>query len=762
MSLQDVERAFPFADAGQAEAEAIEDDRIAARALSEQNKEIEKPLPIPDQPMPYMSSRGKKSPSEWGTPDYILTGARRYPGLAPGPWMPQLSDVRDLVKRNALFFAQNGSRPTQKIAASMFGHSDKWWSEFAKGRHAQAQESLSEYRLQQDKLVANEQHQFRLLADAFKAYEKDPAKLRNALINLTYRFDDPVLRDVIQSQGLARAEDLISARHNNNLDQLKIIHQREQNAKLEEAKGNSDDVLESIRQLADPDARSPTTQTYLDTGQPEIGALPSTDPARYSTDPLAPKSIEPLNLPHTTPATSADQTHPVPPPFPTGVTPLNYGARRGELTDWATRVGVPIPPPDAAGMSAWLAANAPSGPVVSPTGTSVPAPAPGTPAAPQAPDSPDIRERNRIAALAGYSGDQLDRYAWDYFMYGRLPHTGAIPKDLQSLYQKQNEAVRQRATGPNGIEEWIHRLYSAIPPGPLGMSERESVARADQILEKIRAVRPEIANQIGGFIHGFTALPTTSGFAASQVGVQRMRELVYAIDPTFKPTRNEAVRATVRAFSGNGQIGQRLLAFKTAIKHAGTVMSIIDQMPNTPITDWNRFINNISTRLGSAKATEFNTAFNLFSTEVARAFRGSQTTLSEITHIRENLNVNSSPAQLRAGMRAMAELMQGQLDSIADQWNFSTMEHKRGQDFFDDPNFISEFNKLRELPFPSGSVGFKPAGSYIPSGNVQYNSDLPNEAAALNGWLAANPTSPKAAAVREKLRSLGWLSKGNE
>jgi hypothetical protein len=762
MSLTDVEnRAFPFADAGEEPSEAIADDRIAAEALESANDEPEKPMPIYDRPMPYMSSRGSKGPNEWGKPDYILYGARKYPGLAPSPWMPQLSDVRELVKRNAHFFVENGSRPSQNHAASMFGHSDKWWSEFAKGRHAQAQQALEQYRLSQLKLVNNERQQYKLFADAFSAYEKDPAKLKQALLQLSYRFDDPVLRDVLQTQGIARVVDLISSRHNNNLDQLKIIHQREQNAKITEESKRSSDVLESIRQITDPNAPSPATQSYLDTGEPAIGALPSTDPTHFNTDPVGAKSVPSLNLPQMSPATSADHTQPVPPPFPAGVTAANVAQRRGELTDWANAIGVPIPPPDTAGLQAWLGANAPSGPQapVTPPGARQTTP-PAAPAA-GAPESPSLTERNRLAALAGYSGDQLDRLAWDYFIYGRPPHTGAIPKDVSSLYQKQNAAVIQRATGPNGIEEWVHKLAGTIGPAPMGLTEKQSVERADQILSKIAAIRPEIANQIRGIIHGFTPLPP-AGFGATAVGPQRFRELVYLIDPTYKPTRNEAVRATVRAYSGNGQIGQRLLAFKTAIQHAGTVMRIIDQMPNTPITDWNRFVNNISTRLGATQATEFNSTFNLFSTEVARAFRGSQTTLSEITHIRENLNVNASPAQLRAGMRAMAELMEGQLKSLADQWNLSTMENKKGEDFFADPSFIQEFNKLRELPFPASSVGFKAPGSYTASGNVTYNSDMPNEGAALNGWLAANPNSPKAAAVREKLRSLGWLSKGNE
>ena len=82
-------------------------------------------IPFSDTYRPYIPTNGLKAPSEWGKPSYILEGARRYPGIAPGPYMPQMRDVRQLNQRNAGFFIKNGSVPSSTYAGQMLLHNDK-------------------------------------------------------------------------------------------------------------------------------------------------------------------------------------------------------------------------------------------------------------------------------------------------------------------------------------------------------------------------------------------------------------------------------------------------------------------------------------------------------------------------------------------------------------------------------------------------------------------------------------------------------------
>lgn len=731
----------------------------ATPAPPPEDAEPEKQLPVFEQATPYFSTRGRKAPNEWGQPDHILYGARRYPGLSPSPWMPQTNDIRDLVRRNARFLIQNGSRPTQMLAAKMAVHNNKWWEEYAKGKHAQAQEARDEYRLNQEKLVQNQNNEFRLLSDAFTAHKNDPNKLKNALLDLSYRFDDPVLRDVIESQGIQRAEELISSRHNNNLDQLKIIHQRMQNDKLKSESDRTDTLADDIAKLTDPNAQTSAVQDYVRTGEPDPLAVPKTPIEGDAGAPaggLVPGQTTPL--PTTTPATHADvhasQTSAAisPPPFPSGITPQNAPSRRGELTDWANATGVPIPPADAVGFASWLAAHVPSGPVAAsptPTATTPATPTPATGASPAA---------QRIAPMIGYTPHQLDRAAWDYLIYNRMPPhlVGAVPKSMTNKYALEKRGIEAVATGAGGLEDQIEGIYRNVGTAPQGLTERESVARADGLIDKISQLNSELGGQIRAIVHGASKLPA-AGFGATARGPQYIRGLVYAVDPTYNEGRQLEYTRTRQAFSGTGQYGQRVSAFKTAINHMTTMMEIVDQMPNSASTDYNRFINSMRTRLGDPSVTRFNTAFQLFSTEVARSFRGSQTTLSEINHIKDNLSANASPAQMRAGLRVMAELMQGQLDSLADTYNTGTMLNKKGEDLFADPTYMQRFRRILALP-TTGAVGLNDLGHYLTIGK-EPPQDMPQEALDLNAWLEANPASPKAAALRAKLQSLGWLAK---
>lgn len=714
-------------------------------------------MPIPQWSQPYMRSQGRKSPSEWGTPDYILEGARGYPGLAPSPWMPQPGDMRGLMQNVGMFFAGNGSIPNQLLSGQMLAYYDRFEKDRAAGLTARARLNLLESQVRQTRLAENMQRELQQFAETHAAYRDDPSRLRQAWLDLSYQFDDPVLRDAIQTKGLQRAEEVLSERHNNNLDALKVIHQRLQNEKLEQETRQADELEASLRAIHDPNAATPQTAGYLRSGTPDPSAIPRPN---ISSDPTVPLGTPAAGaVPGAEPAapTAAAPTT----PFPAGVTADNASARRGELTDWANRNARPIPPPDTAGLAKWVAANAPSTPAGNaPSATAGTSPLAATqPAADVARVNMEAPSRaTRLAAIARMSEEELDRRAWDYYIYGRLPNTGSVPANIRNVSYLQNEAVKARAVGPGGLQEWTERLLRAIPPMPEA-NERASVARADQILNQLALQQPGLAGQLRQIIHGDTPLPQ-AGFGATARGPQVIRDLVARLDPSYGVARYTANNRTVLNFQG-GQQAQRLGAFKTAIDHASTMMRIINQMPNTSVVPLNRFLNNIKTQLGDPTAVEFRSAFDLFSTEVARAFRGSQTTLTEIQHIRENLNINSSPAQMRAGIRVMAELMNGQLNSLADEYNRGRFKNIKGEDLFVDPEYAARFRSLRSLPFPASvATGFQSEGYYTRLGSETYDSAVPANVTKLNDWLAANPNDPYAAPLREKLRGLGWL--GND
>jgi hypothetical protein len=710
-----------------------------------------------DSDAPYMHTTGFKGHTEWGQPSNVLKAAQQFPGLSPSPWMPQLHHVSDIVKKNSNFFVKNGSLLQRLYAGQMAMYRAKYESDYRKGLREEAADAHNQYVDFQKRLTDNNKQMFRLYADAISVNKNDPEKARQALLDLTYQFDDQPLRDVLQTQGFQRALEVISERHNNDEDQLKIIHQRLAAEKLQDDLDEEKKLNADLQIITNPNARTEAQQSYIQSGQPDPSAIPYTTSAEKGGTGGAPDFSR---FPTTSPATHADLSvarspgQSLPSTFPSGVTPQNVQERRAELTDWANRNGVAIPPPDTAGMQNWLSTHAPAVPSTPPAGT----PAPAVPAAGAAPNTRTSAEAKRLAPILGMTPQELDRMGWDFLMYNRPGISGTQHgKAAQYRQTLVNTAVEKIALGKGGLQDTIEGIMQSIGPAPSNLSAAQQKQRSNGITDQISQYNSMIGNQLRWILNGQTELPRT-GFGATAKGPQMLRGIVASIDPGFNEFRFRDNQRTHAAFYGNGQFAQRIVNFNTWIGHADLIAHTIDQMPNTSYPDYNTFVNAIRTRLGGVAATQFNTSMQFVSTELAKAFKGGSPSLTEIHDIKTLLNANMSPNQMRASLRVMTELAHGQLQSLAGYWNLGTSESKKAEDFITDPDILSKYNRLRSLPY-SGAVGLKDIEYYENLGkqNISLQQGAtPEEATKLQNWLVANPNDPMAAELREKLTTLGW------
>jgi hypothetical protein len=214
------------------------------------------------------------------------------------------------------------------------------------------------------------------------------------------------------------------------------------------------------------------------------------------------------------------------------------------------------------------------------------------------------------------------------------------------------------------------------------------------------------------------------------------------------------------AFSGSGVFAQRIQAFNTAINHITLIENLIDKMPNSQFMDYTAAINWLKTHGGDTAILQYKTAMNFVGTEVAKAFRGGQTTLSEINHVRDLSSSNLSPQQMRATMRVMTELMYGQLRSLAGTYNAGRNKNVTPESLLTDDQSVADMQRIRSLPY-NGTVGLGDLNHWRELGETGAASEqlsaLPQEAVALQKWLLANPNHPKAAALREQMARRGWL-----
>lgn len=714
-------------------------------------------LPVPDFRQPYMPRTGLSAPHEWGLPDYILEGARRYPGLSPGPWMPQASDSRQLMMQTGMFFAQNGSIPNQLLAGQMLRNSDQAWKSFFAGRHAAANDYLEQAKIRQGKLAENTTNELRELSEAHAAFYNNPNRLQQEWANLAYKYNHPRLLEVLQTQGLKRAEEFISELHNNNLNSLSLIHQRLQNEELQRKNEDDAERKRRIREAYDEpsteerqhqQAMAPVQGVNQETG---IANEPTLGPANVSTDPSGggggattypwfPKEPE-QQKPVTQPAGAATERPTAPQGgWPAGITPQNAPTRRAELVDYANRNGVSLPPADAAGLANWVAANQPVTPA--PTTT------PGAGAAAQT-GVPDLPAATRTAGIAPAT---LDRYAWDLLETNRMPpaFTGGGKDFVEINYAKRN-AIQARA---DQLKGWLVDLTNLVPTrgNQTPQGRQDSMERANRTLDIIGSKEPFLASRLRAMLRGDMATPS-SGFGGNSPFAQLITSVLTRLDPNFDSQRYQTSQRTINYWN-TGQGGMKRQGFNQAILHARVALDILKDLPNTQFPDLNTAINWVQTHSGHAYATEFEAVMTHFRQELTRAFRGSAGAVTDLNNEKRILSSNASIEQMRQYLRVNAELMYGALETMADAYNFGTNRNMSPIDMIPEQQTRDALRTIRSIPIsPAAAARIHPID---PNWANSPQTISPREQLMIN-WLKANPNDPRAHDMTEKLFSQGLL-----
>lgn len=189
--------------------------------------------PWPDLPRgeePYIRRNGQRHHSEWGQPDFIMRGAQNYPGVAPGPWMPQISDVNRLVWEATQGLMQNGSVPVAKLAGLMGNARGNYTKEYLAGRKAMMELQHEQYAMAQDQLVRQQNQELREYAEIFANHADNPSEMTEELTNLANKFNDHRLLTELNSKGLAAAEKLLAVRDNLSAEMGAVRQQRDKHS----------------------------------------------------------------------------------------------------------------------------------------------------------------------------------------------------------------------------------------------------------------------------------------------------------------------------------------------------------------------------------------------------------------------------------------------------------------------------------------------------------------------------------------------------
>lgn len=177
--------------------------------------------------------------------------------------------------------------------------------------------------------------------------------------------------------------------------------------------------------------------------------------------------------------------------------------------------------------------------------------------------------------------------------------------------------------------------------------------------------------------------------------------------------------------------GRQVNAFNTAIDHLGTMDKLSDALANGDLKAINSLGNVVARQTGAAAPTNFDAAKQIVTAEVIKAVVASGGGVTERQEAERNFAAANSPEQLKGIINTYKQLLGGQLKSLNLQY-----ENTTGRKDFD--------NKL------TGEA--KAVVQQLRAGEAKPN------APALQGvdkqaldWANANPTDPRAAAIKQRL-----------
>jgi hypothetical protein len=185
---------------------------------------------------PYIPSSRDTRPNAWGRPDLAEQGAVRYPGLLPGPYMPQPHEWRGVMQGSTRFLGNLGSGTVAPLARLIAGLDPAYWKAKQSGDEHRAKMAAANFALYSKQLAMKQAQESRAYGDAFAAYgprqdEKgrvipgDEDALREAITKIAAENNDTTIPAVLARGGIPAVERLIRERDAHGKDASKVLIQ---------------------------------------------------------------------------------------------------------------------------------------------------------------------------------------------------------------------------------------------------------------------------------------------------------------------------------------------------------------------------------------------------------------------------------------------------------------------------------------------------------------------------------------------------------
>lgn len=182
----------------------------------------------------------------------------------------------------------------------------------------------------------------------------------------------------------------------------------------------------------------------------------------------------------------------------------------------------------------------------------------------------------------------------------------------------------------------------------------------------LKTLDPARAAQVKALAEGRMEIPKGNALRSGP-GAALLAD-VATYDPTFDAANAPARRAARMKFTSGTQ-GQNITSFNTALGHLDTLAQAAEGLDNSNFPLWNRVANGFENATGDPRITQFKVAKQAVVEELGRAFKGAAPTVNDSNNWESAINDAQSPAQLRAGIKQAAELLQSRIGAMRDSYN---------------------------------------------------------------------------------------------
>jgi hypothetical protein len=665
----------------------------------------------------YFNVTPDRQPAEWGKPNWVLDGMKRYDGIASGPWAPQPHDVNNLVYQISHSLQQGGSMNVSALAASMGRNRGAFLKGYMQGQEWNMRMAKQQYELDAVRLADQQQKEATAAGEAIEANSDNPNQMWAELSRIADENNDQHLRTAIGSGKLDNVKKLLSWRDSHLLPLLQINEQR---AKVEAEQARIESEREKTRTSEETRRnQGAALQAYgiPATALPAIG--PGVSPQQQREEQGAGQGgTSPTEAPSAPGGTSsaaggtpsapaesgADDSAP-PVPGLGGAGPQAAAAPAGQpqamgraqdtgaqdTGDQGQASEAPLgldggqPPPDP---------NAPRRIPTSPGSPGQPGTAPAAAGARQAP-APTV-------APGGAGAPQINpnmRAVAHEILMGRKPQLGYDNTTNQIIYQRADQ-----------VAGWMR--------GELDRIGNDPRLTGDAALAAIARVDPDLASDVRNLRDGGRA-PT--GREAEKPAFQRVLGLTRKVDPSFNVNDVNLRYTTMRSFA-TGQDARTLTSMATSSHHLDALRDVATALGQYQFSSHSEYLNGLMQQYArqfgwkipyfqssgddAADATRaYNTVLDMVAPEIARAVKGAAPAQREIEEVRNNLGSQVPARSLLKNIDRQRELIAARLGEL-----------KRRYDTGVGPNPRLGIDRLFTVETQQGQFG---QGSQPPEGTVQ-------------------------------------------